>query len=35
VRIRGSYSALAQALGTKKLGNPEWVPSFGGSWLPE
>jgi site-specific DNA recombinase len=35
VHIRGSYSALAQALGTKKLGNPEWVPSFGSSWLPE
>lgn len=34
VRIRGSYSALEQALGTKKLGNREWVPSFGGSWLP-
>ena len=34
ITIRGSYSALAHALSTKKLGNPEWVPSFGGSWLP-
>lgn len=34
VKIRGSYSALAHAVGTKKLGNPEWVPSFGGVWLP-
>ena len=35
ITIRGSYSALAQALSTKKLGNPERVPSFGGIWLPE
>jgi len=35
ISIRGSYSALVRALGTNTLGNPEWVPSFGGSWLPE
>jgi site-specific DNA recombinase len=34
VKIRGGYSALARAISTKKLGNPEWVPSFGGVWLP-
>jgi len=36
ITIRGSYSALAlaHALSTKKLGHPEWVPSFGGIWLP-
>ena len=34
VDIRGSYLALAQAIGTKKLGRPEWVPSFGDVWLP-
>ena len=34
ISIRGSYAALAHALSTKKLGNPEWVPSFGGVWLP-
>jgi site-specific DNA recombinase len=34
VSIRGSYSALAHVVSTKKLGNPEWVPSFGGIWLP-
>ena len=34
ITIRGSYLALAHALSTKKLGNPEWVPSFGGVWLP-
>jgi len=35
VSIRGSYSALAMALKTTKLGDPVRVPSFGGSWLPE
>ena len=35
VSIRGSYSALAHVVSTKKLGNPERVPSFGGVWLPE
>ncbi len=34
VSIRGSYSALAHIISTKKLGNPEWVPSFGSIWLP-
>lgn len=34
VSIRGSYSALGHVLSTKKLGSPEWVPSFGGVWLP-
>ena len=34
VSIRGSYSALAHVLSTKKLGSPEWVPSFGNVWLP-
>ena len=32
VRMQGSYSALALAVSTKKLGNPGWVPSF--AWLP-
>jgi len=35
VSIRGSYSALATALKTTKLGEPVTVPSFGGGWLPE
>jgi site-specific DNA recombinase len=34
VRILGSYSALAEAVSKTKLGNPEWVPSFGDVWLP-
>ena len=32
--IRGSYLALALAVGTKKLGNRGEVPSFGDVWLP-
>jgi len=35
VIIRGSYSALALAVGTPKLGNLAQLPSFGGGWLPE
>jgi hypothetical protein len=31
----GGDSALGQKLGTKKLGNPKWVPSFEDVWLPE
>jgi len=31
----GGDSALREALGIKKLGDPKWVPSFGGGWLPE
>jgi site-specific DNA recombinase len=33
VNIRGTYSALAQAVSTKKLGDPGWVPSFRVGWL--
>ena len=34
VRIRGSYSALAQAVSQKSLGTPVGVPRFGYAWLP-
>src|SRR3989304_3898490 len=35
IRIRGSYSALAQAVSQKSLGTPVGVPRFGYAWLPE
>ena len=34
IRIKGSYSALAQAVGQKNLGTPVGVPRFGYAWLP-
>ena len=34
IRIRGSYSALAHAVGQKSLGTPVGVPRFGYAWLP-
>ena len=34
INIRGSYSALALAVKTTKLGEPVRVPSFGVNWLP-
>ena len=34
IRIKGSYSALGQAVGQKSLGTPVGVPRFGYAWLP-
>ncbi len=35
IRIRGSYSALVQAVSQKSLGTPVGVPRFGYAWLPK
>jgi hypothetical protein len=35
VVMRGSYAALAQAMGTKNLGASPEVPRFGPGWLPK